>query len=238
MHDRIARIREEEKKYHEACYDDYKLFAEGSWLHKPVSTVMKNLALLDLTEPISVLDLGCGVGRNSIPIAKFLQENHNQGKVAGVDLLESALDKLMSYGEQFDVHDRLRPIAGDIGDYIIPAKEYDYIVAVSSLEHVKSEAMLNRTLHQMNNGTKDQGINCIIIGTNMQEIDRLSGESLDVLIEINMATKAMEHLLRNAYPDWEVIDEHIKHLEFSIVRNERDILLRSDCITFVVRKRG
>lgn len=238
MDERVARIREEEKKYHEACYDDYKLFEEGSWLHKPVLTVMNNLDLLDQSGPISVLDLGCGVGRNSIPIAKVLQEHHIQGQVVCVDLLESALRKLMSYGEQFGVHHLLKPVASDIGNFTISEKEYDYIVAVSSLEHVNTEAMLHHTLHHMTAGTKDNGINCIIINTNIRETDIRSGESLEVLIELNMETQAMEHLLSKAYTSWEVIDHHVKQLKFAIVRNERDILLSSDCITFVVRKIG
>lgn len=238
MDERVARIREEEKKYHEACYDDNKLFEEGSWLHKPVLTVMNNLDLLDQSGPISVLDLGCGVGRNSIPIAKVLQEHHIQGQVVCVDLLESALSKLMSYGEQFGVHNLLKPIASDIGNFTISEKEYDYIVAVSSLEHVNTEAMLHHTLHHMTVGTKDNGINCIIINTNIRETDIRSGESLEVLIEVNMETQAMEHLLSKAYTSWEVIDHHVKQLKFAIVRNERDILLSSDCITFVVRKIG
>lgn len=38
--DRIALIREEERNYHEPIYRSNPLFAEGTWLHKPVKTVM------------------------------------------------------------------------------------------------------------------------------------------------------------------------------------------------------
>lgn len=37
---RIQRIRDEEKTYHEICYQYYTLFEQGSWLYKPVKTVM------------------------------------------------------------------------------------------------------------------------------------------------------------------------------------------------------
>lgn len=37
---RIGYIRQEEKKYHDLCYEQYKLFEAGSWLNKPVTTVM------------------------------------------------------------------------------------------------------------------------------------------------------------------------------------------------------
>jgi SAM-dependent methyltransferase len=59
---KIEFIRKEEKKYHDHCYDHYKLFEEGSWLHKPVKTVMDLLPLFDGREHLRVLDLGCGVG--------------------------------------------------------------------------------------------------------------------------------------------------------------------------------
>ncbi|KRE39994.1 class I SAM-dependent methyltransferase [Paenibacillus sp. Soil522] len=233
MNDRLDRIRTAEKKYHEACYDDYKLFEEGSWLHKPVKTVMANLSLLENKEELQILDLGCGVGRNSIPIAEVLR--NSRGQVVCVDLLESALSKLMSYGEQYGLNNHLLPVLCDIGHYTIPVNEFDYIVAVSSLEHVNSEAVLVDVLDQMRAGTKEQGINCMIINTNIQEMDIQTGESLEPYVEINKCTEAMIELLNNAYKGWEVLDSHVKELEFPISRNEQEILLKSDCLTYVVR---
>ncbi|WP_169082913.1 class I SAM-dependent methyltransferase [Paenibacillus sp. PL91] len=234
MNDRIAIIREQEKIYHEACYDQYKLFEAGSWLHKPVKTVMDNLGCLENKDDLSILDLGCGVGRNSIPMAETLRSSN--GKVVCVDLLESALNKLMSYGEHYGVNDYLKPAACDIGDYIIPNQAFDYIVAVSSLEHVASEAVLSDVLDRMNIGTKHKGINCLIVNTNIEELDVQSGESLQPYVEIIKSTEEMLTLLNQAYNRWEVLDSHVKKLEFTINREDRDILLKSDCLTYFVRK--
>jgi hypothetical protein len=38
--DRVANIRTKEKKHHDICYDSYNLFEPGSWLHRPVQTVI------------------------------------------------------------------------------------------------------------------------------------------------------------------------------------------------------
>ena len=53
---------------------------------------------LDLSKEDSVLDLGCGVGRNSIPIAEKLK--HRNGKVVCVDILDSALNNLIKYSKK------------------------------------------------------------------------------------------------------------------------------------------
>lgn len=94
-------IREEEKKYHDDCYANAELFKPGSWLHKPVKTIMDLLDLLDNQTEMNVLDLGCRVGRNSIPIAqRFFQKD---ATITCVDLLESAMIKLEEYSQQFHV---------------------------------------------------------------------------------------------------------------------------------------
>ncbi|HET6871986.1 MAG TPA: class I SAM-dependent methyltransferase, partial [Sporolactobacillaceae bacterium] len=71
--DRLSYIRQEEKAYHDYCYENYKLFVEGSWLYKPVETVMNYMSWFEEKEEIQVLDLGCGVGRNTIPLAERLE---------------------------------------------------------------------------------------------------------------------------------------------------------------------
>jgi cyclopropane fatty-acyl-phospholipid synthase-like methyltransferase len=89
MDERIRMIRDEERKYHESCYSQNKLYEAGSWLHKQVRTVMETLDRFDAEGALQVLDLGCGIGRNSIPIAELLKRQG--GTVVCVDLLESAL---------------------------------------------------------------------------------------------------------------------------------------------------
>ncbi|MGN4443652.1 class I SAM-dependent methyltransferase [Bacillus cereus group sp. MYBK79-1] len=230
----IDHIRHEEKKYHDLYYEQYKLFETGSWLYKPVKTVMDLMDYFQGQNNLQVLDLGSSVGRNSIPIAQKIK--HTSGTVTCVDLLDSALTKLQTYSKEHDVFEVIKAEQTAIENYYIQPDTYDYIVAVSSLEHVKSEKDLTNVLHSMKKGTKTGGINCLIINSNIQEIDLHTKEELDALIEINLATDDMIRLLKSIYKEWQEIKVEIKELAYNIVRNDRHIQLKTNAITFVVQK--
>lgn len=230
---RLDLIRNEEKKYHDYCYENYKLFEEGSWLYKPVKTVIELLPLFNDKENIRVLDLGSGVGRNSIPIAQQIKDKN--GRVVCVDLLDSALDKLKRYSEEYEVQEVIKTQKADIGHYKIKRDEYDLIVAVSTLEHVESENILKNVIRQMAVGTKKNGINCIIVNSEVEEIDLESSRKLDVMMEINCKTEDMINRLDRIYAGWKVLNKLVKPLEYKIVRDEIDVLLKTNAITYVVR---
>ncbi|MGG0240395.1 class I SAM-dependent methyltransferase [Bacillus rhizoplanae] len=230
---RIQYIRQKEKKYHEHFYANHKLFKEGSWLHRPVSGVIEMMSLFQEQQCVTVLDLGCGVGRNSMPIAQRIKI----GKVVCVDLLSSALCRLKQYSYDFDVADRIQTVESNIKHYQITANEYDYIVAVSSLEHVPSKSELQNVLHNMKTGTKDNGINYIVMNSSVEEIDMNTNVKLDPLFEVNLATEEMLYTLRKIYTGWEELCVVVKPLEYRIAREEKHVLLRTNAITFCVRKK-
>lgn len=232
---RIQFVRNEEKKYHDFCYENYKLFEQGSWLYKPVETVMKSLRLLEEKENLSVLDLGSGVGRNSIPIAQELKAHG--GEIVCVDLLDSAIEKLKKYRKDFGVENIIKTVQADIGHYQIKKNAYDLIVSVSSLEHLTSEATLDRVLQLMGEGTKRGGINCLIVNSEIEEIEIKSNKKLDALVELNISTAAMSNKLDRVYKKWDVIQNIVKPLEFEIIRDQKAVLMKTNAITYVVRKR-
>ena len=187
-----------------------------------------------LEEQIHYYQLGSGVGRNSIPIAQKIQ--NSSGTVTCVDLLDSALAKLQTYSKEYGVINNIKTEQAAIENYYIVPNTYDYIVAVSSLEHVQSEEDLTNVLHSIKEGTKTGGINCLIINSNIQEIDLHTKEELDALIEINLPTEDMIHLLKSIYKEWKEIKVEIKELVYDIVRDEKQIQLKTNAITFVVQK--
>ncbi|WP_337100023.1 class I SAM-dependent methyltransferase [Paenibacillus sp. YIM B09110] len=230
---RVERIRDEEKKYHDACYEEHKLFEPGSWLHRPVQTVLEVLEQFKDYKQLNVLDLGAGIGRNSIPIAQSLVGR--QGRVVCVDLLESAIAGLLENSKQFGVESYIDARLSDIEHFNIASSEYDFIVAVSALEHVSSEAVLADKLGEMVRGTKQGGIHCIIIGSNIQEHALYTNAELDPMFEVNISTERMLQLLDVQYASWDVQRRHVRTLVYDIDRNGIPVKLTTDCITFVAR---
>ncbi|WP_336046969.1 class I SAM-dependent methyltransferase [Solibacillus ferritrahens] len=227
-------IRSEEKKYHDYCYDNYKLFEAGSWLYKPVKTVIDLLDIFNNKENVKVLDLGCGVGRNSIPIAEAIKQKN--GKVVCVDLLDSAIQKLRQYSKEYRVEEVIVTKKADIGSFKINKNEYDLIVAISSLEHVQSEIALDKTIQQMVDGTQNNGLNCIIVNSEVTETDVETNEKLNALMEINLSTKDMMKKISSFYIGWEVLKSEVKPLEYNIIRNGKPVLLKTNAISYIVRK--
>lgn len=232
--DRVEYIRMKEREYHDDCYDNYKLFQEGTWLYKPVKTIINELNRFRNLNTFHVLDLGCGVGRNSIPIAMTLK--HRKGKVVCVDILDSALTKLEEYSREHDVIHYIDIRKSDIEEFSIYEDEYDMIVAVSSLEHLRTKNALKTKLYEMKKGTKINGSNCIIINSSISEIDKETDDILNPLFEINIPTQEMLVLLDNIYVDWEIEKRIINHQTFDIERGERSVLLETDYITYVATK--
>lgn len=234
--DRLERIRLEEKTYHDVCYTEHELFKKGTWLHKPVKTVVDLLPRFTGKKEAKVLDLGCGVGRNSIPIAQALRNSSSH--VVCVDFLDSAITNLKKYSEQFGVEQVIQAEKSDIATFEISNQEYDFIVAVSSLEHLASEHQLDEVLQQMSHGTKSHGINCIIVNSEVEEINVETNEHMEPMMELNFSTPTMMEKLNQVYQDqeWKVLTSLVKPLKFQITRNGTTILLKTNAITYVVKK--
>lgn len=234
MNDRLLQIRECERKSHEEIYEKAGLFQEGSWLQRPVKTVMDVLPRFDGYEELRVLDLGCGVGRNAIAIAESFKDI--DCTVDCVDLLDMAIDKLHTYAGVHKVSQHINGQVVPIEDYEIAEDSYDLVLAVSALEHVESRKVFSDKLEEMERGIKANGILCLIINTSVTEHDKETGKALEPQFEVNMQTEKVLSLLCSIFSGWELVKKTVRKQEYEIARSNGISNLKSDVVTYVARK--
>ncbi|MED5015777.1 class I SAM-dependent methyltransferase [Paenibacillus chibensis] len=233
--ERFEEARQSEADYHQRFYENNDLFEKGTWMSEPGPVVMEMLERLLLhQEDLAVLDLGCGVGRNTIPVAERLKGSLS--RVKGVDLLEDAVEKLRKNAAEFGVATLIDAEAADVEQYPIPEVFYDYILACSCLEHTSSREALKRTLAAMKAGTKLGGIHCITMSTDVEEVDRETGQAGKGLIELNIPQSEAMDLLDRTYAEWNVLMKQTVPQSIPEEKDGRSIDFRCNLITYVAQK--
>lgn len=232
---RLKEIRQAEAESHIEAYTSHNLFAAGSWLAKPVKTVLELLPLFEGYTQFIALDLGSGVGRNCIPVAQ-----HFSGiscRVDCVDILELAIAKLNENAQQYGVENCIRGIVSSIDDYKIDADSYDFIMAISALEHIASSSALEKKLTDIRDGLRHGGIACLIVNSGVVEHDKATGQELPPQFEVNLPTSQMQELLEKTFAGWQVIKHTVVHQKYDIPRENGIANLKTDVITYVVRRK-
>ncbi|OPG98158.1 hypothetical protein B2I21_12550 [Chryseobacterium mucoviscidosis] len=201
--------RKAEAGYHSNFYQNNELFASGTWMSRPMPMVMDMLErLLAHKTELRVLDLGCGVGRHTIPIAQRLGQTNSE--VIGVDLLDEAVDGLRKYAKEYQVGHIVQVEKADVEHYAIEPDHFDYIAACSCLEHVSNKQALIEAIERLQVGTCRGGIHCITMSTSVEEMEINTGRTIEPLIELNLPTAEAVALLENAYTDWNILlQEHV-----------------------------
>ena len=231
---RLDEIRKAEAESHTQAYTNHSLFSPGSWLAKPVKTVMDLLPLFEGYTQFAALDLGSGVGRNCISVAQ-----HFSGipcRVDCVDILELAIAKLNENALQYGVADCVQGIVSSIDDYEIAADSYDLILAVSALEHIASQSAFEKKLAEIRDGLRPGGIACLIVNRGVIEHDKATGQELPPQFEVNLPTSQMQELLEKTFAGWQIIKHTIVHQKYDIPRENCIADLETDVVTYVVRK--
>ena len=232
--DRLGRIRQAERQSHEEVYTAAPLFAPGSWLEKPVKTVMELLPLFEGYDEFRALDLGCGVGRNSIPVARYFEGI--PCRVDCVDILDLAIEKLRENAAVHGVAASVWGMVSAIDDYPIQPGYYDLILAVSALEHVDSKATFLEKLRQIRDGLRPGGVACLIVNTSVRERDRATGEAMDAQFEVNLPAEEFCTLASEVFCGWEVLRQKTVHQQYDIPRGSRTARLDTDAVTLVLRR--
>ena len=232
---RLDEIRKAEAESHTQAYISHSLFSPGSWLAKPVKTVMDLLPLFVGYTDFRVLDLGSGVGRNCIPMAQRF--SGIPCRVDCVDILELAIAKLNDNAQQYGVADCIRGVVSAIDDYEIDADSYDLILAVSALEHIASQSVFEKKLAEIRDGLRPGGIACLIVNSGVIEHDKATGQELPPQFEVNLPTSQMQDILEKTFAGWKIIKHTIVHQKYDIPRENGIADLETDVITYVVRRK-
>jgi len=234
MNDRLSRIRESEKKSHTAAYTGERLYHGDSWLQKPIKTVRELLPLFSGYQELRVLDLGCGIGRNSICIAEVY---HNINcTIDCVDLLEIAIKKLRQNAEEYGVNDNINGIMKPIEEYEIRRDFYDLILAVSALEHIDSEESFVGKLWEIKSGVRENGIVCLVINSGVRERNAETNEPMEAQFEVNLPTEKLQSLLADIFSGWHILKTGVTAQEYDIPREEKVSHLDTNVVTYVAQK--
>lgn len=230
----LYKIRNAERISHENCYENNCLFEEGSWLAKPVASVMDILPLLNEEPCVKILDLGCGVGRNCIPAAQFFSKIPCY--IDCVDILDCAIDQLVSYSKKYQVDKNIFPHTCAIEDFPIQANTYDLILGISSLEHTASLNHLKDLLVNIYLGLKPKGIACMIINSSITEENAIDHSTLLPQFEINLPTKSMQDLLKSCFPQCHTLKNVTSAQSYIVPREDLKVKINTNVITYIIQK--
>lgn len=117
---------------------------------------------------LQVLDLGSGIGRNSIPIAQKIR--NTSSTVTCVELLNSALTKLQTYSKEHDVFEVIKQNKQQLKTIILTLTLM--IISLQyPVQNISNQKKILKRTSFYEKSDKNGGINCLIINSNIQEID-------------------------------------------------------------------
>lgn len=234
MTERLARIRESERNSHIKIYTNEKLYQTDSWLQQPIKTVQEIVPFFDGYKKLRVLDLGCGVGRNSIYIAK--QFRTIDCLVDCVDLLDIAIEKLSENATEHRVSTSINGIINSIEAYKIQKDSYDLIMAISALEHIDTEDSFLQKLLEIRDGIHKNGIVCLVVNSDIVETCVETNKSVDAQFEVNLASETISNILYENFYGWEILKATVVAQQYEIPREYYTSRLNTNVITYVARK--
>ncbi len=234
MNNRLEQIRESERKSHIEMYSNEELYNSESWLKKPIKTVRDLIPMFGNYSSLKVLDLGCGVGRNCLAVAN--EYKHIDCNIDCVDILEIAIEKLNVYADEYGVSKCINGIVKPIENFAISKDSYDFVIAVSALEHIDSVSSFVDKLKEIKSGIRSGGVVCLVINSEVTEFNKATGEEIPAQFEVNLSTEEMQNILSQIFVGWNVLKSTVQTQQYDIPRENIISDLRTNVVTFVAKK--
>ncbi len=234
MDERIKAIRESEKRSHIEMYSSEELYKTDSWLKKPIKTIIELMPQFEGYKELRVLDLGSGVGRNCISIAKLY--DHIDCMIECVDILPLAIEKLYSNAEEYGVADNIHGVVSTIEDHHIKDGYFDLVIAVSALEHIAGKSGFIAKLNEIRDGVRENGIVCLVINSDVHEYSKATGEPQTAQFEVNLPTTELQSILSSVFAGWSIQKSSVREQRYDIPRENGISDLTTSVVTYVVRK--
>lgn len=232
----FERARQETLQYHKAYYSRFKLFEKDSWLENPDQPLMR---LLDYLEgKIEILDLGCGVGRNAIPMAQALQKSNKTATITAVDVLAESIDLLKEYASTYKVENIIEAALADNDVFIIEPNKYDLIAAISTLEHCQGKNKVAKLMAAIARGTKSGGFVRIEMTTNRRVTDTSTNEPVPTFVETPLDGEEVQEMLqaKDTFAGWNIISLTVDPYEEELAKEDRTVHWCSTQINFTAQK--
>lgn len=230
----MGSAQEESDRYHREYYSSHQLFEAGTWIEKPNSALLEIGDRLLERKEITLLDLGSGVGRNAIPLAQRLSST--LATIDCVDIVDVAIQKLKENAAFYKVAHIIKPFLANVGEFHIAPDRYDFIMAMSVLEHAVAPTQFRSIIERVQTGTRVGGFNCLSITTNLSETNCKTGERIAPLISTAISSAACEALLRDVYRDWDVQRLDFSNFSQRITREEAEIDWSADYCLLVAKR--
>jgi SAM-dependent methyltransferase len=238
----FEKARNETISYHKLYYSRHQLFDEDSWLAKPDAGLMKLVEENLLPgwdgsgqQPLQILDLGCGVGRNAIPVAMAIIRADVPAKITCVDVLDESINLLMQNCITYGAEDLIEGVVADNDSFAILPGHFDLIAAISVVEHCAGRAKVLKLLKAIATGLKPGGFVRIEMTTDRNVIDLGTKQAVPTHVETPLTERQVKTMLDEAFKDFEVLSLDVFPYKEVLDKDGKKILWQSKQVSFSAR---
>lgn len=230
--DRFKTARAETVRYHEELYASSSLGSPGSWLANPHPSVIDAIGRVEDEAAVQAFDLGSGVGRHAIPMARLLPAG---SIVTAVDLLPSAIRRLRDNCSRAGVAASVVPVVADIEEFEFGVARASLIVGFSSIEHVSSPEAMRALLERCRDATRSRGV--VMFGVLADRVEvAADGTTTDGFVETRLSSDEAGRCLEGVFDDWQVIRHEVHPSAATEQRDGVEHELRGSLVLFTARR--